>query len=79
MIKNTIKNSEKEISLDGLFVAIGHEPATELFLEKLKIDEDGYILTNADSTKTSIEEFLLLVMLQIKFIDKQLPLQGWDA
>ena len=55
MIKNTIKNSEKEISLDGLFVAIGHEPATELFLEKLKIDEDGYILTNADSTKTSIE------------------------
>ena len=55
VIKNTIKNSEKEISLDGLFVAIGHEPATELFLEKLKIDEDGYILTNADSTKTSIE------------------------
>ena len=41
--------------LDGLFVAIGHKPATEIFLKKLEIDEDGYILTKADSTKTSID------------------------
>jgi thioredoxin reductase (NADPH) len=55
VIKNTSDNNENQIILDGLFVAIGHKPATEIFLNKLEIDEDGYILTKADSTKTSID------------------------
>ena len=55
IIKNTKNFDEKEINLDGLFVAIGHKPATEIFLNKLEIDEDGYILTQADSTKTKID------------------------
>lgn len=55
VIKNTSDNNENQITLDGLFVAIGHKPATEIFLKKLEIDEDGYILTKADSTKTSID------------------------
>ena len=55
VIKNTSDNNENQIMLDGLFVAIGHKPATEIFLKKLEIDEDGYILTKADSTKTSID------------------------
>ena len=55
VIKNTSDNNENQIILDGLFVAIGHKPATEIFLKKLEIDEDGYILTKADSTKTSID------------------------
>ena len=55
IIKNTSDNNENQIVLDGLFVAIGHKPATEIFLKKLEIDEDGYILTKADSTKTSID------------------------
>ena len=55
VIKNTSDNNENQIMLDGLFVAIGHKPATEIFLKKLEIDEDGYILTEADSTKTSID------------------------
>ena len=55
IIKNTKNFDEKEINLDGLFVAIGHKPATEIFLNKLEIDEDGYILTKADSTKTNID------------------------
>ena len=55
VIKNTSDNNENQMILDGLFVAIGHKPATEIFLKKLEIDEDGYILTKADSTKTSID------------------------
>lgn len=55
IIKNISDKNENQIILDGLFVAIGHKPATEIFLEKLEIDEDGYILTKADSTKTSID------------------------
>jgi len=55
VIKNTSDNNENQMVLDGLFVAIGHKPATEIFLKKLEIDEDGYILTKADSTKTSID------------------------
>ena len=55
IIKNTKNFDENEINLDGLFVAIGHKPATEIFLNKLEIDDDGYILTEADSTKTNID------------------------
>ena len=55
IIKNTKNRNENEIKLDGLFVAIGHKPATEIFLNKLEIDDDGYILTKADSTKTNID------------------------
>ena len=55
VIKNTNNYDEKEVILDGLFVAIGHKPATEVFLNKLEIDDDGYILTKADSTKTNID------------------------
>ncbi len=55
IIKNTKNFNENEIILDGLFVAIGHKPATEIFLNKLEIDDDGYILTKADSTKTNID------------------------
>ena len=55
IIKNISDKNENQIILDGLFVAIGHKPATEIFLKKLEIDEDGYILTKADSTKTSID------------------------
>ncbi len=55
LIKNVDNQNENTVKLDGLFVAIGHKPATEIFLKKLEIDEDGYIFTKADSTKTNIE------------------------
>ena len=42
------------IPIDGLFVAIGHKPATELFVGKLPIDDEGYLITNPDSTATII-------------------------
>ena len=43
----------QKIDLDGVFVAIGHSPATEIFKEKLDLDENGYIIV--DGTKTSVK------------------------
>lgn len=46
--------SIEELSVDGVFVAIGHDPATGLFKDHLAMDEGGYILTRPDSTATDI-------------------------
>lgn len=53
-LKNTKTGEESELKADGLFVAIGHDPATELFKGQLDMDESGYIDTKPDSTATSI-------------------------
>jgi thioredoxin reductase (NADPH) len=44
----------REVAADGLFVAIGHKPATELFVGKLRMDEDGYLITRPGSTATDV-------------------------
>lgn len=50
------KNGERfDISVDGFFLAIGHHPNSDLFKEWLKTDDNGYIITEADSSKTCIE------------------------
>ncbi len=43
------------LKIDGVFIAIGHDPATQLFKGQLKMDDGGYIVTDPDSTKTSID------------------------
>ena len=53
-IKNKKINKSKSIDLDGVFVAIGHDPATNIFKNKIKLDKEGYILTKSGSTKTNI-------------------------
>ena len=53
-IKNTKNNKIKNLKIDGLFIAIGHDPATNLFKNQLKMDKDGYLITKPDSTETSI-------------------------
>ena len=52
--KDTQTGEEGEIELDGLFIAIGHIPTTDLFREQLECDDDGYILTH-DGTRTNVE------------------------
>jgi len=53
-LKNLKTNAVSDYKLDGVFVAIGHEPATELFKGKINMDDSGYILTAPDSTATNI-------------------------
>lgn len=54
-IENLKTNITTDIEIDGMFVAIGHDPATELFKGKIKLDNEGYIVTAPDSTATSID------------------------
>jgi thioredoxin reductase (NADPH) len=53
-IKNVKSGKETVLPAQGLFVAIGHDPATALFRGQLEIDKEGYIVTAPDSTATSI-------------------------
>ncbi len=53
-LKNVKTGAAQEIKTDGLFVAIGHTPNTELFKGVLDMDENGYLITAADSTRTNI-------------------------
>ena len=53
-IKNVKNDKITELKLDGLFVAIGHDPATSLFKDQLKMDNEGYLITKPDSTETNI-------------------------
>jgi thioredoxin reductase (NADPH) len=53
-IRNVKTGAVREITLDGVFVAIGHDPVTGLFKGQLDMDADGYLRTAPDSTATSI-------------------------
>ena len=53
-LKNLKTNKESKLVVEGIFVAIGHDPATALFKGKVKTDEHGYIVTAPDSTATNI-------------------------
>jgi thioredoxin reductase (NADPH) len=53
-LRNVKSGKTSELACDGLFIAIGHTPATELFKGQIEIDADGYIVTKPDSTKTSV-------------------------
>ena len=53
-IKNVKSNKKSELKVDGLFIAIGHDPATALFKDQLKMDKEGYLITKPDSTITNI-------------------------
>ncbi len=53
-IKNVKTSKVNEIKVDGLFIAIGHDPATSLFKGQLNMDKEGYIVTKPDSTITNV-------------------------
>lgn len=53
LLKNVKTGEKKELPVDGVFIAIGHEPATAVFKGKLEIDEKGYIVTK-ENTRTSV-------------------------
>ena len=53
-LKHVKTGASKELALDGVFVAIGHDPATQLFRGQVDMDEHGYVATAGDSTATSV-------------------------
>ena len=53
-LKNLKTNEISELKVDGLFIAIGHDPATSLFKDQLEMDSTGYLITKSDSTETNI-------------------------
>ena len=53
-LENTLTKEEKILELDGVFIAIGQQPNTELFAGKLNLDKDGYIVTQSGSSHTNI-------------------------
>ncbi len=54
-LKDTRTGASSDIPLDGVFVAIGHSPASSLFKDRLRMKEGGYIWTAPDSSQTSVE------------------------
>lgn len=53
-IKNTVTGQLQEIAVHGFFVAIGHQPNTAIFSKYVATDDQGYIITQPDSTKTNV-------------------------
>ena len=55
-IRNVVTGDESTLDATGLFVAIGHDPRSELFAGQLGRDDEGYLLVEAPSTKTNLED-----------------------
>lgn len=53
-IKNVVSNEEEIMDGNGLFYAVGHDPATAIFKDQVKTDSEGYIITTPGTTYTSI-------------------------
>ena len=54
-LKNNKTNISSQLNTDGVFIAIGHSPSSEIFKNQLEMNNNGYISTAADSTKTNID------------------------
>tara|TARA_A100001011_G_C14264255_1_gene823942 strand:+ start:525 stop:1463 length:939 start_codon:yes stop_codon:yes gene_type:complete len=53
-LKNTKDESITTLNVDGVFIAIGHDPATQIFKGQIEMDDENYIITKPDSTETNI-------------------------
>ncbi|MFE4662131.1 thioredoxin-disulfide reductase [Streptomyces hydrogenans] len=54
VLRDAISGQTRELDATGLFIAIGHDPRTELFADQLELDDEGYLKTEAPSTRTSL-------------------------
>lgn len=54
-LEDTATGVQSEMRVDGVFVAIGHKPNTEIFVDQLELDANGYLVVEPGSTRTSVE------------------------
>ena len=54
-LRDTVTGGLSDLAVDGVFIAIGHTPTTELFKDQLAMDAEGYLLTTPGSTRTTVE------------------------
>jgi thioredoxin reductase (NADPH) len=55
VLRDTVTDETRELTTDGVFIAIGHTPNTGVFAGQIELDETGYILTESGKTETSVE------------------------
>ena len=53
-LHDLVTGDTREVEADGLFVAIGHDPSTALFLDQLDHDDAGYLITKPGSSETNV-------------------------
>ena len=54
VLRNVKTGETRQIPVSGVFIAIGHRPNTDVFRDQITVDEQGYIVTAPDSTRTNI-------------------------
>lgn len=75
-IKNVENDKLKTIPVDGVFVAVGHQPNTDIFKGNLVLDSKGYIVTHENCSATDIEGVLPQATLKTPNISKRLFLRA---
>ncbi len=54
-LRDTVTGDERDLAVQGLFIAIGHEPRSELVKGQVDLDVEGYVLTHSGTTKTNLD------------------------
>ncbi len=55
MVQDTQSKEQREMPIEGLFIAIGHRPNSEMFVDQLAMNQQGYLITQPDITATDVE------------------------
>ncbi|HET7328167.1 MAG TPA: thioredoxin-disulfide reductase, partial [Nocardioidaceae bacterium] len=58
VLRDTVTGETRQLDATGLFIAIGHDPRSELFTGQIDLDDEGYVLVDAPSTRTNIDGVL---------------------
>lgn len=70
-IKNVKTGELTTVPVHGFFVAIGHQPNSGVFKDYIDTDDQGYVITAPDSTKTKADGVFAVAIWKIKFTDRQ--------